>query len=462
MSLDTHMIKNTKIVATIGPSSWNEETLVKLYNAGVNVARLNFSHKDYEEKKMVVELVQRLNREWKTNLTTMLDTKGPEIRTGQVPAPLTYEAWEVFKLTVNPAHQNDGKTLFCDYPYLIEGIKVGDVVKVESGLFDVVVESIGTDFVMVKATSSATIKSYRHINLPGIALKLPGVTEQDKEDVLFGIQNKFDIIAMSFVRSAENVEEMREFLKTNGGEQIKIISKIENQQGLDNLDEIIVASDGIMVARGDLWIEVPVEKLPMYQEIMISKCLDYGKPVITATQMIESMMKEPFPTRAEINDIYTAVKQWTDCVMLSGETAIGDYPVEAVTFMAKTVQSAEEVIRQEQGVFDDADRMSVIEWAMQLAETVGARAIVVDGLGDDWDLVNELRALKCTVPMLVRVKSQQIIATTNYFGGIYASLNNVDVNTTIANEVKAWHINVEGVTVTLNLTQGVETTITIK
>jgi pyruvate kinase len=392
----------------------------------------------------------------------MLDTKGPEIRTGQVSAPLTYEAGEVFKFTVNPDHQNDGKTLFCDYPYLIEGIKVGDVVKVESGLFDVVVESIGTDFVMVKATSSATIKSYRHINLPGIALKLPGVTEQDKEDVLFGIQNNFDIIAMSFVRSAENVEEMREFLKANGGEHMKIISKIENQQGLDNLDEIIVASDGIMVARGDLGIEVPVEKLPMYQEIMIAKCLDYGKPVITATQMIESMMKEPFPTRAEINDIYTAVKQGTDCVMLSGETAIGDYPVEAVTYMAKTVQTAEEVIRQDQGVFEDADRMSVIEGAMQLAETVGARAVVIDGLGDDWDLINELRALKCTVPLLIRVASQQLIAMTNYFGGVYTSLNNVDTNATVANEAKAGHINAEGIVVTLTLTQGIEATITVK
>jgi pyruvate kinase len=376
--------KKTKTVCTIGPASWTEEKLIALYQAGMNVARLNFSHKDYDEKKMTADLVHRLNAEGKTKFTLALDTKWPELRTGKLAEPLVYEKGEIFPLTIDLSQQAVNKAMYCDYEYLVESVNVGDVIKVESGLMDVVVlEKIDAKTLKVQAQAGATIKSYRHINLPGIKIKLPGFTEQDKEDILFGIANKFDVIFMSFVRNKDNLIEARAFLDANGGETIKIYSKIENQEGMDNLEEIIQYSDWIMIARGDLGIEVPIEKLPTYQMEMLQKCKLAGKPVIMATQLMETMMKEPYPTRAEISDVYHAVVEGADMIMTSGETALGDYPVECIQYMSRIALEAEATLTYQHYDFVgheenewDTQRKYLVKAAIDLCDTIDASAMI--------------------------------------------------------------------------------------
>jgi pyruvate kinase len=376
--------KKTKTVCTIGPASWTEEKLVALYEAGMNVARLNFSHKDYDEKKMTADLVHRLNAEGKTKFTLALDTKWPELRTGKLAEPLIYVKGEIFPLTIDLSQQAINKAMYCDYEYLIESVNVGDVIKVESWLMDVtVLAKVDDKTLTVQAQSGATIKSYRHINLPGIKIKLPGFTEQDKEDILFGIAHKFDVIFMSFVRNKDNLIEARAFLDANGGETIKIYSKIENQEGMDNLEEIIQYSDWIMIARGDLGIEVPIEKLPTYQMEMLQQCKVAGKPVIMATQLMETMMKEPYPTRAEISDVYHAVVEGADMIMTSGETALGDYPVECIEFMSRIALEAEETLIGQHYDFigheeteGDIQRKYLVKTAIDLCDQIDAAAMI--------------------------------------------------------------------------------------
>ncbi|HNG97081.1 MAG TPA: pyruvate kinase, partial [Candidatus Absconditabacterales bacterium] len=351
-------MKLTKMIATIGPATWDPEKIVELYKNGINIIRMNFSHKDYEEKERVIALVRQLNHENKTKLSLLMDNKGPEIRTGKRESKLEIMRGTIFKLWIKQDNMGE-QDLFCDYPYLLEDVVVGDSIKIDSGLLDAKVISIHQEYCECEALHTAMIGSYRHINLPGKKLKLPGLTEQDKEDLLFGIKHAINIVAMSFVRSAEHIRELRKFWSDNGGGSIHIIAKIENQEGLDNLIEIIQESDGIMVARGDLGIEVPITLLPMYQEQIIIECHKQGKPVIVATQMIESMIKEPFPTRAEINDIYQAVTMGADCTMLSGETAIGSYPIQATHFMKQTIQTAEKNSHRKLIDFSDEGRSTL-------------------------------------------------------------------------------------------------------
>ncbi len=222
-------MKLTKIIATIGPATWSEEKIIALYKNGVNIIRMNFSHKDYEEKKMVIDLVRKLNKENKTKLSLMLDNKGPEIRTGKKETKTQYEPEEIVKVTINPDEVGE-RDIYCDYPFLLEDLKVGDIIRIDSGLFDVEVNEIGSDYCNCRALNSAVIGSYRHINLPGKSIKLPGLTDQDKEDMLFGIANKINIVAMSFVRNSAHIEELREFWRENGGGEINIIAKIENEE----------------------------------------------------------------------------------------------------------------------------------------------------------------------------------------------------------------------------------------
>lgn len=416
-------MKLTKIIATIGPATRSEEKLIALYENGANVARLNFSHKNYEEKQTTIALIHQLNKEWKTKFSILLDTKWPEIRTGQRAEKIQYQKDEIFKISLNAGNLGE-RDLYCDYPYLLEDLKLGDVVRIESWLFDVEVVELGTDYVHVKALSPALIWSYRHINLPWKTLKLPGLTDQDKEDILFWIEHKMDMIAMSFVRNADNVVEMRKFLQQNGGEYMSIIAKIENQEGVENLEEIVKVSDGIMVARGDLGIEIPVTMLPVYQQKLIECSHTHGKPVIVATQMIESMIKEPFPTRAEIQDIYHAVEMWADAVMLSWETAIGDYPVQAVQFMRSTIQVAEQ--HRPAKVYNFSDEWweelakqykYVIKSALFLGKNVNAAAVVIftkSGRG-----AKILSAYKPLVPIMAFTWNAQVTQQLAYYYGVY-------------------------------------------
>lgn len=333
-------MKRTKIIATVGPATQSEEKLQELYNAGVNIIRFNFSHADHENSKKIVERVRKLNAAGTTNLELLLDTKGPEIRTGDLDEKISYEAGEVIKMYVDDSKRT-GKDLFCDYEYLIEDINVGDEIMVDSGLCVVKVLSKATDYVEVEIMNAATLGSRRHINLPGVKLKLPGITDKDKQDVQFAVDNNYDYIAMSFVRNKDNIKELRDFLAERDASNIKIISKVENQEAVENLTDIIEYSDAIMVARGDLGIEIKAEEVPYYQEFMVKECNRLGKMVIVATHMLESMIEFPFPTRAEVGDIHQAVHQGANATMLSGESAMGKYPIQAVEMMTRVIVQAE-------------------------------------------------------------------------------------------------------------------------
>lgn len=372
------------MIATIGPSTWDEDKIIALYKAGINVLRFNFSHADYDNAERVGKLVKRLNSEKKTKLGLMLDTKWPEIRTGDYEWTKSYVKGDMFNIYVDKSKVSGDKDQFCDYPYLLEDIKIGDLIKIESGLFDVLVKEKADDHVVVEALHTITIKQRRHINLPGIRLKLPGLIDQDKKDVLFAIEQNFDFIAMSFVRNKDNINECRKFLKENNAENIQIVSKIENQEAMDNYVEIVEHSDGVMVARGDLGIEVAIQQLPIYQRQIVKCCRSKGKFVIVATHLLESMIENPFPTRAEVSDIFNAVVQKADAVMLSGETTIGKYPIQAAEMMKSVVVQAESVLDYRHEEFEnsgfsqrDTEKKYLIRSAIEIAERNHIESIVV-------------------------------------------------------------------------------------
>ncbi len=336
------MHKNTKIVATHGPAIKNEDDLLALYDAGVNTIRFNFSHANHDWVAEVLEIMRKNNRNGRAALSMLLDTKWPEIRTGDLSTKQEYNKLDIFKFYISAADfVEDGTALFCDYPHLWEDAFEWQIIDVDSGLFQVKVLKITDTYLEVEAQNDASIGSRRHVNLPWVRLKMPGITEKDRQDIKFWVEQSMDFIAMSFVRNKKNVQELRDYLKELWGEQIKIISKIENQEGIENIDEIIEASDGIMVARGDLGIEVPIEKLPTYQSDMVEKTLAAGKFTILATHLLESMIDNPFPTRAEVSDIYNSVMQSSDAIMLSWETAAGKYPTKSVEVMTATIIEAE-------------------------------------------------------------------------------------------------------------------------
>ncbi|MBR1883834.1 MAG: pyruvate kinase [Clostridia bacterium] len=340
-------MKKTKIVCTIGPASESEEVLESLIKAGMNVMRLNFSHGDHEEHLAKVKLLRKLNEKLGTHVAFMLDTKGPEIRTGSFGSDQNtkLDFTKGDKITLTTKELPGTKDLLSvSYKGLPHDVEVGGHILIDDGLVDLLIDEINGDEIKCTFLNSATLKGRRGVNVPGAKLKLKAMTEKDKSDLEFACKNGFDFIAASFIRKADDVIEMREFLNAHGGERIKIISKIENQEGIDNFDEILKVTDGIMVARGDLGVEIPIEQLPVVQKMMIRKTVAAGKPVITATQMLESMQKNPRPTRAEVSDVANAVYDGTSAVMLSGESAQGEYPIEAVTVMAKIVESSEQNI----------------------------------------------------------------------------------------------------------------------
>lgn len=338
-------MKKTKVVCTIGPASEKPEVLEELLKSGMNVMRLNFSHGDYEEHLGKVKTLRALNEKLGTNVAFMLDTKGPEIRTTDFADGEKHTFTKGNKVTLTTRDVlGDDNTLGITYAGLPQDVEVGGHILIDDGLIDLVIDEInGTDIVCT-LQNSGTIKGRRGVNVPGAKLRLSAMTEKDKADLKFGVENDFDFIAASFIRKAQDVIDMKEYLKSLGNTSIKIISKIENQEGLDNFDEILKVTDGIMVARGDLGVEIPEELVPSAQKMMIAKTMAAGKPVVTATQMLESMQHNPRPTRAEVSDVANAVYDSTSATMLSGESAQGDYPREAVKTMAKIDAATEKEI----------------------------------------------------------------------------------------------------------------------
>ena len=373
----------TKIVCTIGPSSESEEVLEQLIKEGMSVARLNFSHGSIPEHKIKIDRIKKVRDKLKRPVAIMFDTKGPEIRLGNLKDDMEpyLNVDDEYVLTTEDI-TGDEKIASITYKELPKDIKKGDSILIDDGLIELKVESITGDEIYTKVVNGGFIKSKKGVNVPNVKLRLPSLTEKDIADLKFGVKEDIDFVAASFVRTKEDVLNIRSVLESEGMYNIQIISKIENKEGLENIDDIIEVSDGIMVARGDLGVEIPTEEVPIIQKEIIKKCNLKGKPVITATQMLDSMIRNPRPTRAEANDVANAVLDGSDAIMLSGETASGAYPVEAVKTMAKIARAMEEsidydeLLREKILMNDRNITNSIGKSTCQIAADINADAII--------------------------------------------------------------------------------------
>ena len=381
-------MRKTKIVCTIGPSCCSEEMIEKMIFAGMNVARLNFSHGDHDYHKDNIETVKKVRKRLNSPVALMLDTKGPEIRVKTFKnGRVTLKDGDIFTLRSNDVEGNE-KEVSVTYAKLPSQLTEGTKILLDDGKIELCVVKAGEDFAECKVVCGGVLSDKKGINLPNVPISMPYLSERDKSDILFGIENDVDFVAASFVRNKDDVIALRKFINYNGGHSIKIVSKIENSEGISNFDEILEASDGIMVARGDLGVEIEYELLPGIQKRFIKQCYKSGKMVITATQMLDSMMSYPTPTRAEITDVANAVFDGTSAVMLSGETAAGKYPITAVKVMAKIVEQAEK----------DAFGMNVYDG--------------VDYDLDTSDITNAVCDAACTTAR--DIKAQAIVALSKY------------------------------------------------
>lgn len=374
-------MKKTKIVCTIGPKTESKEILTALLKAGMNVMRLNFSHGNYSEHGQRINNLREAMAETGMRAAILLDTKGPEIRTIKLENgnDVSLVAGQKFTFTTDKSVIGNNQKVAVTYEGFAKDLKVGNIVLVDDGLIAMEVIEISGNEVKCIVKNNGELGENKGINLPGVSVNLPALALKDIEDLKFGCEQGVDFIAASFIRKAQDVLEVRKVLDENGGKDIKIISKIENQEGMDNFDEILKVTDAVMVARGDLGVEIPVEEVPFAQKMMIEKCNEAGKPVITATQMLDSMIKNPRPTRAEANDVANAIIDGTDAVMLSGETAKGKYPVEAVKVMARIAEKTDPLIYTNID-FDHGDNSiteAVAKGTVDVAEALEAKLIVV-------------------------------------------------------------------------------------
>ncbi|MCJ2378009.1 pyruvate kinase PykF [Vibrio sp. ZSDZ34] len=376
-------MKKTKIVCTIGPKTESVEKLTELVNAGMNVMRLNFSHGDFEEHGTRIANFRSVMEATGKQLAILLDTKGPEIRTIKLEGgeDVNLVAGQEFTFTTDATVVGNKDRVAVTYVGFANDLSAGNTILVDDGLIEMEVISTTDTEVKCKVLNNGALGENKGVNLPGVSVQLPALSEKDKADLKFGCEQGVDFVAASFIRKEEDVKEIRALLDANGGSNIHIISKIENQEGVDNFDSILEASDGIMVARGDLGVEIPAEEVIFAQKMMIEKCNRARKMVITATQMLDSMIGNPRPTRAEAGDVANAVMDGTDAVMLSGETAKGKYPVEAVTIMAQICSRTDRALKAELGSRLDSPRLRITEavckGAVDTAEKLAAPLIVV-------------------------------------------------------------------------------------
>jgi pyruvate kinase len=375
-------LRRTKIIATLGPATESLEMLTRLIAAGVDVVRLNMAHAKHDWTRLIIKRIREAGKAAGREVAIMMDIKGPEIRTGDLAVPIELKPGEIFDFTVKPGTDRQGeevRSVDVNYRDLVNDIKIGDTVLVDSGLIRLEVLAKDDAHIRCRVLTPGSLTSRRHINLPGVKVNLPSFTEKDKGDTLVGLEEGIDFVALSFVRAAVDIEQLRAFLKDHGAPQVRIVAKIEDQSAIDNLDEIINATDALMVARGDLGIEVPYQELPVIQRRAVRICLALGRPVIIATHMLESMITQPMPTRAEITDVANAVFEQADCVMLSGETTIGKYPLECVQILDTISRRIEEEFATdfpEPAVFM-ADRMKVLRSAVVMANEIPRSLILV-------------------------------------------------------------------------------------
>ena len=376
-------MKKTKIICTMGPNTNDAGLMRRLVQNGMDIARFNFSHGDHEEQKSRMDMLKKIREEEKKPVAILLDTKGPEIRTGVLKGgkKVCLEAGDKFVLTTKDI-EGDKTKVSITYGGLVEDVQIGKKILIDDGLIELTVrEKTDTDIICT-VDNGGELGERKGVNVPNVPIRLPAITEKDKEDLKFGVEQEVDFIAASFVRNAECILEIRAWLKERGSPYIPIIAKIENAEGIKNIEEIIRCADGVMVARGDLGVEIPAEEVPYLQKMLIQKCNDYYKPVITATQMLDSMIRNPRPTRAEVTDVANAVYDGTDAVMLSGETAQGKYPLEALQMMVHIVENTEEhldyeVILEKAAEHKRKGISSAIGYAsVAAADNLGAKCIV--------------------------------------------------------------------------------------
>ena len=415
------MLRKTKIICTIGPASENEETLTAMCQAGMIVARLNFSHGSYDEHLRRIQLIRSVREKLNLPIAIMLDTKGPEYRIKTFAnGPVTLRDGDLFTLTTEDI-LGDETRVAVTYANLTNELFPGDTVLINNGLVIMKVEEVKGSDVICRVQNGGVLSDRKSMNFPGKVLKQDFLSEQDKKDLLFGIENGVDFVAASFVSSRSDVQAMRDLLNANGGKDIDIIAKIENRSGVDNVEEICEVADGIMVARGDLGVEIPFMEVPALQKYLISKCRMLGKRVITATEMLESMIQNPRPTRAEISDVANAVYDGSSAIMLSGETAAGKFPVQAVQTMAETAQFTEAGINyakrfrtMEFSINSNLD--SVSHAICSMAVDVKAKAIVVNSIsGRTARMVSRFR---CPVDIIGTTTNERVWRKLNLSWGV--------------------------------------------
>lgn len=378
-------MRKTKIVCTMGPSTRQPHIISDLIEAGMDVARLNLSHEDHQKHAAMCEVIRNERAALNRHIAILLDTKGPEVRVGKLVQPIELTEGQTVELMSGDEQVDDRIPI--RLPDLCSVLSQGNEIRINDGRIALSVQSINADTVICKALTDGEIKSNKGVNFPQVDIGLPFLSERDKSDLQFAIDEKVDFVAASFVRTAQDVIDMKRFLQDRGGDGIKIIAKIENRQSVDNIDEILAYADGVMIARGDLGVEINYSEIPAIQKCIIKKAYQLGKPAITATQMLESMIHSPRPTRAETSDVANAVFDGTSAVMLSGETAAGEYPIEAVKAMADIVLTAEGSIDYEARLLSrpyskPSDKVNAISHAACIAAvSVGAKAIF--SLSDD-------------------------------------------------------------------------------
>ncbi|WP_418618660.1 pyruvate kinase [[Ruminococcus] torques] len=427
-------MKKTKVVCTMGPNTNDKEVMRKLIQNGMDVARFNFSHGDHEEQKFRMDLLKELREEEHAHTAILLDTKGPEIRTGLLKdgKKVTLQEGNTFVLTMEDIVGDDTKVSL-SYKGLAEDVQQGTVILIDDGLIGLKVKEIVDQDIVCEIVNGGELGERKGANVPNVPVRLPAITEKDKEDIKFGVEQDIDFIAASFVRNAECVLEIRAFLKELDAPYIPIIAKIENAEGIRNIDEIIRAADGIMVARGDMGVEIPAEEVPYLQKMLIQKCNNNFKTVITATQMLDSMIRNPRPTRAEVTDVANAVYDGTDAVMLSGETAQGKYPVEALQMMVHIIENTEQHLDYDMILDKAGDHLkrgisSAIGYSSVLAAAnLKAKAIITPTVSGATARV--MSNLKPIQPIIGVTPSERALRRMSIYWGVQA-LKSMECHTT--------------------------------
>lgn len=427
-------MKKTKVVCTMGPNTNDKEVMRKLIQNGMDVARFNFSHGDHEEQKFRMDFLKELREEEHAHTAILLDTKGPEIRTGLLKdgKKVTLQEGNTFVLTMEDIVGDDTKVSL-SYKGLAEDVQQGTVILIDDGLIGLKVKEIVDQDIVCEIVNGGELGERKGVNVPNVPVRLPAITEKDKEDIKFGVEQDIDFIAASFVRNAECVLEIRAFLKELDAPYIPIIAKIENAEGIRNIDEIIRAADGIMVARGDMGVEIPAEEVPYLQKMLIQKCNNNFKTVITATQMLDSMIRNPRPTRAEVTDVANAVYDGTDAVMLSGETAQGKYPVEALQMMVHIIENTEQHLDYDMILDKAGDHLkrgisSAIGYSSVLAAAnLKAKAIITPTVSGATARV--MSNLKPIQPIIGVTPSERALRRMSIYWGVQA-LKSMECHTT--------------------------------